>query len=377
MSFKKLMELEYKRYLSNKILFIIMFILPTFIIIGVVSTINYLSGSNLYSSTIAIVDCDGGEDMNMFMRILKDTDSISENAELIERDYETAMNELEEDKLDIVVVIPEKFTSDIYYGRETYLEIIHKKSSMNSVKTKVFKKVAIDGIELGITIQENLDEVRKILKEDGYSSDEIRKNYNENIAKLLLNIINRNKIFEIKSDNTNVMYFIALFFVIFVFLNGLIVFVISSDENNISILNRLKINNIDYNKYILSKFIISTLLQIVLYGIPVVIACILLKSLSIKLIIAIVIICIFGNLTIYLFSKITKNKIFTVAIVLGIIVIGSSGIGKLEFNIIETCTYSLISILNNKGVEKLYLLSFLSCGMFVFNFKINLKKLLS
>ena len=119
------------------------------------------------------------------------------------------------------------------------------------------------------------------------------------------------------------------------------------------------------------------MLQIILYGIPVAIGSITLKSFSIKLAIAIIIICIFGNLTIYLFSKITKNKIITIGIILGIIIVGSTGIGKLEFNIIETCTYSLISILNDKNIDKLYLLSGLSCGMFIFNFKINFKKLLN
>ncbi len=375
MNFKKLMELEYKRYLSNKILFIIMFILPIFTIITVVGAINYLSGSNLYNSTIAIVDCDGGEDMNMFMGILKNTNSISENAELIDKDYETAMNELEADKIDIVVVIPEKFTSDIYHGRETYLEIIHKQSSVDSVKTKVFKKVAIDGVNLGIIAQENLDEVRKILKEEGYSSKEIRENYNDNITKLLLNIMSRNKIFEIEEYNTSIMYFIALFFVIFVFLNGLIVFVISNDENNINILNRLKINNINYNDYILCKFIISTILQVVLYGVPVGIACIMINNFSVKLVVAIVVICIFANLIIYVLSKITKNKIITVGIVLAIVIIGGSGVGKFELNIIEECTYALINIFNNRSMDKLSILSVASCIMFIFNFNINFKKI--
>ena len=374
MKFSKLLELEYRRYLSNKALFIVMLILPIVLITGAVSLMSYISGSNLKETTIAVVNNDPGQEMDMFLELLKNTDSVKENATILELDYNEAVDSLEEDNIDMVVVVPEGFTSNIYYGRESSIEIIHKDSAINNIKTTVFKKVAVDGIELGVVTQGNLNIMKAAMQEAGYSKEEIRETYNKNAKNIILNIANRNKMFDMESEDTNIIYFSILFLIAFIYLNSLVVFVVTDDERSIGLLDRLKINNVDKKRYTLSKFIISTALQVLLYGIPLSILMISNNSFTLLAVISIVLICICSNLLIYLIAKVTRKKSVTVIIGLALIIFWTSKVGELHWNTIESSTYLLMDIINGGNLENLFIMIISTIILFILNFGVHHRK---
>lgn len=369
----KLIKLEYKRYFSNKILLIFMTLLPLLLSLSSILFFKYISNLNMENSNIAIVNNDLSDDMDMLMAILKNTDSIKENGRLIPLEYDEALDDLKGNKVDMVIVIPYRFTKDIYTGNKTYIEIIENENSKNKLKSIIFKKVALEGISLGVYAQKSLDIIWNSMDENNYSQDSMTKVYNDNAKDLLLNIAGRNKMFDIKDKPTHLLYYFMIIFVLFIYISGLLVFVTIKNDSNSSIINRLKLNNYTYNQYILSKFVVSISLQLIIYGIPIFIFMTLIDVLSIKSIIAILLISLCSNIVIFFVLRILKRNSWVIIIYSLLLCYWLLNRNNLILNPVGKSVYLLIDIFSKNSFEKFNSLLVLTILLCVTTFSTKIK----
>lgn len=368
MKILKLIKLDLKRYMANKTLVFIMIVMPIILAVTTLSLKTMMNNDYFDRFSIGIVNYDNSSDMDMLLNIVKNTNSIKENVDIYDLEYDEAREQLEEDEIMAIVVIPKSFAKNIYYGKKSYIEIYEKEESLDKIQSVIFKRIAYEAIDLGAYAQGNLDLLWDAMGDENYTNSEKSKIYEKNAKALLLNIVGRNRMFNMQNSNSNTIYYFVTFFVLFVFINSLFIFItVSSDEDN-NMLTRLKINNYKYSEYIFSKFLVSTLLQIALYGIPLSILVSFYDISIVKILFSVLIIAVCSNELIYLVLNIINSKKIAIGMYISLIVFMMCNMENQILNPISKGIDLILNVINNNALINFSEIILFMVSLFICNY---------
>ncbi|WBW97824.1 ABC transporter permease [Oceanirhabdus sp. W0125-5] len=268
MNILKLMRIDFKRYFSNKVLVVIMLVMPVVLATSSVFVLDKVNKNELGIIAIAIVNEDrDNPDTRMILGQIESSKSIKESIKIYHCEYIKGEKMLKNDMISAVFVIPEGFANNLLYGKETSIKLIMNEDK-NDIKTMLIRSLSKKSIQVVGYAQNSINIIWDEMKAAGVSKEDRNKATIKVAKSIILNSIGRNRMFNMGNKIIIFEYYISIFLVLFIVLNVYFIFstIIVDDEVNIK--QRLEINNYTNTQYIISKLVSTLIIQLSLYGVP-------------------------------------------------------------------------------------------------------------
>lgn len=215
---------------------------------------------------VALVDMENTTQTRMLENQLKEISIFSEIRRL---DEEAAMQQLSDQSVGGVIIIPPDFTNSVAVGENRPVSVVG--SSAMPLQSYIVKNIIQSAANLVSAAQSAIITIYRYDYEAGLSGAELDARYNNAIMEYFMEALARNEVFTAVDrqsgyDLTPVEYFAAALIVVFMMFAGMPGMKMLVTERSVGITRRLSAAPVGMWKVVLSKLVVSVLLLILQFG---------------------------------------------------------------------------------------------------------------
>ncbi len=359
MNILRLIRIDFKRYFANKVLVIIMVLMPILLASMCVFVLDKSNKNELGIMSLALVNEDSDDsDTKMILGQIESSQSIKDNINLYHCEYTQAENKLKNGEVSAIFVIPKGFASKLLYGKETSIKLIMNEDN-NDIKTMLIRSLSKKSIQVVGYAQNSINIIWDEMKAAGFNKEERNKATIRVAKSIILNSIGRSRMFNMGNKIIIFEYYISIFLVLFIFLNVYFIFMTIIIDDKVDIKQRLEINNYKNGEYVISKLIIATVIQLLLYGLPLYLVSRYFNvGDSLKLVLAVTILTLYTIVFLLVLFKILKRQqwILPVYMISGIVLLFMSGVLPITYGWGVHCVQAISKVDINPMKQGIYLI---------------------
>ncbi len=267
-SFAVLLKNDIRLYVRDWKACILLLAAPVLFIYFFTSVLSpYINESSFIEPfPIAVVDMEDTTQTRMLIRQIEEIGIFSEIVRLKETD---AIEELSDEHIGGIIIIPQNFTESIAAGENKPVTVIG--SSSMPLKAYVVKNVVQSAANLVSAAQSAIIAIYHYDKAAGLSGKELDTRFNNAVADFFLASLARNEVFADSEEApqyslTPVEYFTAALIVIFMMFAGMPAMKLLVTEKSEGVTERLYAAPVSMLSVVLSKLLVSALLLLIQFG---------------------------------------------------------------------------------------------------------------
>lgn len=323
----KLINLNFTRFIRNKKNFALMMLLPIVFIIIVFIGLNYYNRGNFKKLEVGIVNLDSHRDTALILSIIKETPSVKEIINFNElHDIKDVTEQINEKDIDCGIVIPQEFISGIYHNNKGEISLYSHSNS--NLQTIIFKNLVYEVVDLSDYMRNSLNVLWESMKTANIPNETRIQIYEKEAKILIMNIVARDSMFIYENGRTIYVYYFVYIILVFMYINLIIMYRNMSSTGEEDISKRMKLMNYSNSELLISKGILSVLMQSIVNLFLIGLALLYLKVDIITILINILIITLYNGIVVItilnLLPKRSASFIGLISMLVFMIINGSS-----------------------------------------------------